>query len=143
MSRVPWHETRPRSEQAAPTSREMAAPAQEGSEAEVRYRKQQLPWIPRRTGWWNLYACKSCGPGDVESVPEAGLGADGRGVGREENLGVGRDGCGELRMGLGSRIWEMAPSGVCKFCEVLVGAVLVKDNNISDCLFCSRLCVQS
>ena len=117
------------SKQAAPTPREKAVRAQEESEAEIEYRKRLLPWSPRKTGWWSPCACKSCGLGTWNLGQGTGLGADGRGVEHVGNPGVGRDLYGGLRLGLGSRFWEMAPFCVCKLCEVLVGAVLVGDNN--------------
>lgn len=81
---------------------------------------------------------------DVEFGSGAGLGEDGRGMEHAGNpRHVGRDLYGGLRLGLGTRSWEMAPSCVRKLCEVLVGAVLVEDNNnISDYLFCARLWVK-
>lgn len=125
--------SRPGSEQVASTPREKAAPAHEGSETEVGYRKRQLPWNLRRTGWWNPCACKSCGPGMGNANLELTWWAEGREVAHVGNPGVVPAGAGrgagpyeEPRLGLSSRFWEMAHSCVHKLCEVLVRAVLAE-----------------
>lgn len=108
-------------EPAAPTPRERAAPAEEGPQRRKwgggsGVPEAALPWTPRRTGWWNPCACKSCGPGPWALGLEVAGRADWCGVGRPGSPGVGWAGLAvgrgrhrALRLEVGSGVWEAAP----------------------------------
>lgn len=88
-----------------------------GSEAtEVGVPEAALPWSPRRTGWWNPCACKSCGPGTWALGLEPAGRADGRRVERAGNPGVGWAGL-VMRRGPASGKRHLPVCVACVWCQ--------------------------